>query len=180
MGDPFSVKRDGKVNPTVEKVTEENIESILCLEDTRRQRKPWMYRAVERTAAYCGTMAFLAWNVAVFAVWIGWNVTHLAFDPYPFTFLVLVVSLEAICLSILILISQNMSAKESERRHHLDLQINLLNERETTAMLRLVTRMAQKLGIDDEEQKEVRALSHDTDPTAVLKQIVKAEHAHRP
>jgi uncharacterized membrane protein len=45
-------------------------------------------------------------------------------DPFPFTFLTLVVSLEAIFLSTFILISQNHDTRISERRNHLDLQIN--------------------------------------------------------
>jgi uncharacterized membrane protein len=122
-------------------------------------------------------MKFLWLNMAWFAVWIGWNNAFKPFDPHPF--LILVVSLEAIVLSILILISQNLSAVESERRHHLDLQINLLNEREMTALMRLTTLMADRLGISSGEQAEVDALALDTDPAAVLQQIVKAEHAHQ-
>ena len=166
------------VSQAIEDITEGNIESILCLEDARRSEKPSWYRLVERIARFCGTIQFLWWNALCFTVWIGANILFKPFDPYPFTFLVLVVSLEAIMLSILILISQNLSAIESERRHHLDLQINLLNEREMTALLRLVTRMADRMGIDAEAQAEVKSMAHDTDPTAVLQQIVKAEHAH--
>jgi uncharacterized membrane protein len=49
-------------------------------------------------------------------------------DPYLFSFLTLVVSLEAIFLSTFILISENRQARIDERRNHLDLQINLLAE----------------------------------------------------
>ena len=51
-----------------------------------------------------------------------------AIDPYPFSFLTLVVSLEAIFLSTFILISENRQARIDEPRNHLDLQINLLAE----------------------------------------------------
>ena len=165
-------------HPNVEAITHKNIESILTIEEARRQRKPAYYRVVERIARFCGTIEFLWINVAWFAVWIGFNVLGRPFDPYPFTFLILVVSLEAIVLSILILISQNLSATENERRHHLDLQINLLSEREMTALLRLTTLMADRMGISTEDQAEVDALACDTDPAEVLQEIVKAEHAH--
>ena len=46
------------------------------------------------------------------------------FDPYPFSFLTLVVSLEAIFLSIFVLMSQNRAAWLADRRAHLDLQID--------------------------------------------------------
>ena len=164
---------------TIDHITHDNIESILCLEDTERQSKPVIYRVVERVARFCGTLTFLGINIAVFATWIALNQFVVKFDPYPFTFLLFVVSIEAIMLSILILISQNMSAEASERRHHLDLQINLLNEREMTAMLRLALHMADKLGIDAEAQAEAVALSKKTRPERVLHQIVRAEDQHR-
>ena len=89
----------------------------------------------------------------------------------------LVVSLEAIFLSFFIMIGQNMSSRESERRHHLDLQINLLNEREMTAMLRLLGKIAEKMEISEADQSEVKQFAHNTDPRAVLEQIVSAEQA---
>ncbi|MDM0032275.1 DUF1003 domain-containing protein [Variovorax sp. J22P271] len=164
--------------PSLETLTERNIESILCLEDKERAAKPRLYKMVSAVAAFCGTVAFLWANLAVFAIWIALNESIVKFDPYPFTFLLFIVSLEAIFLSVLILISQNMAAEENERRHHLDLQINLLNEREMTALLRLVTRMATKLGVEGEDQREVRTLTEDTNPSEVLHQIVRAESAH--
>ena len=164
---------------TIDHITHDNIESILCLEDTEHRRKPVLYRVVERAARFCGTLTFLWINIAFFASWIALNQFLVKFDPYPFTFLLFVVSIEAIMLSILILISQNMSAEASERRHHLDLQINLLNEREMTAMLRLALHMADKLGIDADAQAEAVALSKKTRPEHVLHQIVRAEDQHR-
>jgi len=167
-------------SPTIENITHHNIESILRLEDAEHQQKPLLYRAVQRVARFCGTLTFLWINLAVFAAWIAANELIAEFDPYPFTFLLFVVSLEAIILSTLILISQNMSAEASERRHHLDLQINLLTEREMTATLRLVTRIAEKLELDDDYLDEAVKLSRKTRPEKVLHQIVQAEHAHQP
>jgi uncharacterized membrane protein len=56
--------------------------------------------------------------------------SRLAFDPYPFSLLTMVVSLEAIFLSLFILMSQHRSGLQADRRSHLDLQINLLSEDE--------------------------------------------------
>lgn len=171
-------KKRSTHSPTIENITHDNIESILCLEEAERQRKSPAYRAVERIARFCGTLTFLWLNVALFVAWVAVNTMAWAFDPYPFTFLLFAVSLEAIILSTLILISQNMSAEANERRHHLDLQINLLNEREMTATLRLVTRIAEKLEVDEGYLAEAIRLSRKTHPATVLHQIVEAEHAH--
>lgn len=166
-------------NPTLETLTHDNIESLLCHEDRDRNRKPWAYRMVERGARFSGSLTFLFANFLLFAVWIGVNLTPRAFDPYPFIFLTLVVSLEAIALSILILIGQNMSSEENERRHHLDLQINLLGEREMTALMRLTLKMAVALDIPPADRAEVSALAEDTEPVEVLDQIVAAEAMHK-
>jgi len=163
---------------SVDELTHRNIESILCLEEQERKAKPFLYKVVAKAAAFCGTVAFLWLNVAAFAAWIALNEVFIKTDPYPFTFLLFLVSLEAIFLSVLILISQNMASEENERRHHLDLQINLLNEREMTAMMRLTLRMAEQLQIDAADLEEVRALADDTNPEVVLQEIAKAEVAH--
>ena len=160
---------------TVEKFTEGNIEAILRSEEHRRASAPSSYRKIQTLTAYCGTIPFLIANAALTLLWMAVNQWFWRFDPYPYTFLAFGLSIEAIFLSILILISQNMATAESERRHHLDLQINLLNERETTALLRLTTLMASALGVSHAEQQEVRQFADETDPAAVFSQIVQAE-----
>lgn len=167
------------VNDHIADVTQQNIENLLCTEEERRRATPWAYRVISKFTKLCGTWQFLVANAAVFAAWIAANKWLVEFDPFPYTFLLFGVSLEAIFLSILILISQNMDAAESERRHHLDLQMNLLTEREMTALMRLVVKMAEKSGMDDLDTHEVRAFAHETDPSAVLLQIVKAEGRHQ-
>lgn len=166
------------VNETIEKITQKNVESILCDEDRRRAETPWIYRVVARVAAVCGTVGFLLAHVAFFSAWVLLNRGRDAWDPYPYTFLLFGVSIEAIFLSIMVLISQNLASAENERRHHLDLQINLLNERETTAIMRLLTELATHVNVPSTRQEEVRSLAQDTDPEAVLGQIASAEASH--
>lgn len=167
------------VNSHIADVTLQNIENLLCTEDRRRRRKPLRYRVIAQIARACGTIGFLMVNAAFFVGWVVFNRFIYAFDPYPYTFLLFGVSLEAIFLSVLILISQNMDAAESERRHHLDLQMNLLTEREITAVMRLLVKVAERSGLSEQDTEEVRQFAHETDPTAVLKQIVQAERNHR-
>ena len=84
-------------------------------------------------------------------------------DPFPFNLLTMLVSLEAIFLSIWILISQNQMTRQAERRAHLDLQINLLAEQESTATLRIVHDIAEHLGIGDRASRRDAALVEETD-----------------
>jgi Protein of unknown function (DUF1003) len=69
------------------------------------------------------------------------------FDPFPFPFLTMTVSLEAIFLALFVLASQNRLARQADKRSHLDLQINLLAEREMTAVLQLLQDIARHLDV---------------------------------
>ena len=82
-------------------------------------------------AAFSGSMTFLFANAAWFAAWIWLNVSGISrFDPYPFGFLTMVVSLEAIILSILVLLSQNRQAAKDRIRDDVEYDINVKAELE--------------------------------------------------
>jgi uncharacterized membrane protein len=66
--------------------------------------------------------------------------SHLSEDPRH-------VSLEGVLLVTFVLIKQNRMTHLSDRRAHLDLQINLLAEREVTHVLRLLQRVAHRLQV---------------------------------
>jgi uncharacterized membrane protein len=92
-------------------------------------------------------------------------------DPFPFAFLTLVVSLEAIFLSTFILISQNHDSRVSEKRNHLDLQINLLSEQENTKMLTILQQIAAKVGVEIAEDAHARVLEEQIHPEKLVEQI---------
>lgn len=150
---------------SVEELTRRNVETVLKLEKAAREQRTRTDRLAEVIADFCGSMTFVWVHVLWFGGWVVFNllpgIKHV--DPFPFTFLTLVVSLEAIFLSTFILISQNHDSRVSERRNHLDLQINLLSEQENTQMLRLLQQIAAKVGV-----------AHDPH-TQVLGQATKAE-----
>lgn len=92
---------------------------------------------------------FLFAHVLWFAGWILFNTGALGFapfDPYPFGFLTLVVSLEAIFLSIFVLMSQKRESAIAELREELALQVNLRIEEEVTKTLQLVSGLYTRLG----------------------------------
>ena len=84
---------------------------------------------------------FTLWTVVNFGLIRGWK----PFDPFPFPFLTMTVSLEAIFLALFVLASQNRLAYQADKRAHLDLQIDLLAEREMTAVLQLLQDIARHL-----------------------------------
>lgn len=56
-------------------------------------------------------------------------------------------SLEAIFLALFVLASQNRLSRQADKRSHLDLQIDLLAEREMTALLQLLQDIASHLQV---------------------------------
>jgi uncharacterized membrane protein len=161
---------------TGEDVTRHNVQAMRRLEEAARARRTGADRVAAAIARFCGSVTFVWIHVAVFAVWIGYNALPWfdAFDPYPFTFLTLVVSLEAIFLSTFILISQNYDMRVSDRRNQLDLQINLLSEQENTKILQILERIAKKVGAHLTDDPQVRALEQATRPESLVEQIEDA------
>ena len=161
---------------TGEDVTRQNVQAMRQLEDAAHARRSAADRAASAIARFCGSITFVWIHVVLFTAWIGYNafpgLDH--FDPYPFTFLTLCVSLEAIFLSTFILISQNYDMRVAERRNQLDLQINLLAEQENTKTLQILERIARKVGVHSGDDPEVKALEEATRPDALVEQIEEA------
>lgn len=162
---------------TVEQITANNVRAIGELERAAQETASWGDRLAININWFCGSMPFLWINAIWFAVWMSLNTVILAkpWDPFPFNFLTLVVSLEAIFLSIFLLIASNREAQVAERRNQLDLQINLLAEQEGTKTLQLLHLIAEKLGIDDATDPTMAVLQQATDPEILVKQITEIE-----
>jgi uncharacterized membrane protein len=171
-------KRDRYRHPSsVEELTEQNVKSIANLERAEKRNLTATDRIAEYITRFCGSMWFVWLHVAWFASWIVWN-TVLPIprlDPFPFSFLTLVVSLEAIFLSTFIMIAENRQERLDERRSHLDLQINLLAEQENTKMLKLLEKIARKVGIDLGRDPDIALLEQATRPEALARQIDESE-----
>lgn len=108
-------------------------------------------RADQMTAGF-GSMPFLAVNCAWSAVWIVVNLGFVpaarALDPFPFGLLTMIVSLEAIILAIVVLISQNRAPRIADLREEVALQVEEVGERETTKLLLLVVRLLEEQDVD--------------------------------
>ena len=90
-------------------------------------------------------------HVVWFAGWLTVNTGSIPgiapFDQFPFPLLTTVVSLEAIFLSLFVLSSQNRLTRHSDQRSQLDLQVNLLAEKEMTAVLVLLQDIAKHMDV---------------------------------
>jgi uncharacterized membrane protein len=89
-------------------------------------------RITDAIAVFSGSLAFLALHAVWFALWVGLNTIPglPAFDPFPFGLLTMCVSLEAIFLSVIVLLSQNRQSAKDRIRADVDYDVNLKAELE--------------------------------------------------
>lgn len=120
-------------------------------------------------------VAHLLW----FGIWVPWNLGWLGlpeFDPYPFGLLTMIVSLEAIFLSIFVLMAQKREAVIGELREELALQVNLRIEEESTKTLQLVAGLYTRLGYRVAEDAELADMMQPLD-VAGLEQMLASQIA---
>ena len=107
---PQSFDKPAVQHPSsVDQLTAQNVKAIAELEKAAQSQRSSADRVADRVTRFCGSMGFVWVHVVWFAAWIIGNtlLPIKAIDPYPFSFLTLVVSLEAIFLSTFIMISEN-------------------------------------------------------------------------
>jgi uncharacterized membrane protein len=130
----------------------DNVRAVSSFEHGERNRRSAIERVSDAIAAVSGSTASLVAHAAFFGSWLLLNTIGMpgvrVFDPFPFGLLTTIVSLEAIFLSLVILNSQSRMSRQAERREHLDLQINMLAEQESTATLKLLRCLCEHEGVD--------------------------------
>ncbi len=105
-------------------------------------------RVADLIADFSGSIPFLLINLVAFVLWISINTLgpkNAQFDPYPFQFLTMAVSLEAIFLSIFVLISQNRQSAKDRIKADMDYQVNVKTELEMSVMTAKMREIEQKL-----------------------------------
>jgi uncharacterized membrane protein len=147
---------------------EENVEAIRRWEQDALHSRSMAEQLSDWITWTAASGPVLAFHVVWFTFWALANLNLLPsfkpFDPFPFPLLTTIVSLEAIFLALFVLASQKRLANQSEKRAHLDLQINLLSEREMTAVLQLLQDIAKHLDIKGTVTPEqIRDLAKKTD-----------------
>jgi uncharacterized membrane protein len=115
-------------------------------EETEDKRTRVM-KVADWISDFSGSLPFLFLHIAIFAAWIVLNEGPLArtkiggFDPFPFGLLTMAVSLEAIVLSVFVLLSQNRQAARERVRNEIEFDINLKAEMQIAHMHEKVDRL---------------------------------------
>lgn len=137
--------------------------------------------ATERIADWMtstfGSMTFLVVNVVFFTAWILINTNQItlikSFDPFPFSLLTTIVSLEAIILAIFVLISQNRNSKVDDLREETHLQVNLISEKEITKLMKMMAIVLEKHGVDLSQDPELKKLLRPISEEEIEKKLQK-------
>jgi uncharacterized membrane protein len=159
-------------------VLERNIRALQLRRERKENEATLEERVAEAITRFTGSMRFVYLHLAIFGFWfvanLGWVPGVPAWDP-SFVVLAMVASVEAIFLSTFVLISQNRMAAAADKRADLDLQISLLAEHEVTRLITLVSGIADRLGVKTEADADLKEITLDVSPDAVLDEIEATE-----
>jgi uncharacterized membrane protein len=151
-----------------------NIDTVAKLEEDFIRNRSLADRIADALGGFSGSLKFVILHVVVYGGWIAWNLGVIPvlkpFDPYPFMLLSVAVSLEAIFLSSFVLMKQNRMGRRADERAHLDLQINLLAEREMTLVLQMLQKISTRLGVRLSGE-EIEELAEETSVEALASEL---------
>jgi uncharacterized membrane protein len=144
-----------------------HIDSIVKREEEALERRSRSERLADEIGGFVGSLHFVVIHLVLVAGWLlanqGTVPSIRPFDPYPFTLLGVIVAVEAVILSSFIIMRQNRMMRRGERRDHLNLQVDLLAEKEITKVLQMVRAICEQMGLQKIiADPEIRELSQNT------------------
>ena len=165
---------------SIDELTQRNVAIIAEMEKAEANVRSRGERVADRIATWVGSWTFIIAQTFILVLWIilNWIAWTNHWDPYPFILLNLALSFQSAYAAPILMISQNRQAKLNERRNHLDLQINMLAEQETTEILRLLRLLCEHSGLRLTEVDNRRGLEEETRHAEIVKQIQGEIEAH--
>jgi uncharacterized membrane protein len=159
----------------------ENIDAILRLEKDEKRELALHHRMFHTIGGFVGTVHFVFLQCLAVSLWVAFNlyVPGLSIDEYPFPLLATILALEAVLLTSCVLIRQNLIDQTLERRDHLELQINLLAEREATRSLRILQTIADRLGVDGLDDCKEDELARETSVNDIAQDLRAREEREK-
>lgn len=160
---------------------EETIRATVGLYADHRRGATRIQLVVERMVDLLGRSGFLGLLIVAVLCWIGGNLLALAFghtpiDPPPFSWLELVVSLMALCITALILMTQRRDDQLAEHREQMTLELAILGEQKLAKIIQLLeeSRRDNPL-LDNRVDASAAALATPVDPLS-LGHTIKRSH----
>lgn len=167
-----------RLNPqTHQKIVKHHREKIKSFKAKMDMDRSVTDRAADFLTKFFGSIWFLILNAVWFVGWMLINTGMIpgipAFDPFPYGLLTMIVSLEAIFLAIIVLISQNRAAHIADLREEVDLQLNVKAEQEITRMIIMLDEIHDHLGLNPEDDEELVMMKQKTDLNEIEKELAK-------
>lgn len=138
-------------------------------------KRKWYDRFADFMTEYFGTFTFFVFNFGWYVVWVLWNNRVIpglpVFDPFPHGLLTMIVSLEAIFLTIIVLISQNRQSSIADLREEIDFNINVKAEQEITKILNMLDDIHDNLGLNTKIDEELIEMKKFTNLDEIEEQI---------
>ncbi len=145
------------MSPKVHNIVEQNLDTVVDLERRLYSCFTPIERVTYRLTRVIGRIESLALQGVLALSWVIGNLRAVnphPFDPWPFHGLELLLSFEAVVVTLLVLTTQRMMQTLDNHRAHMALQIALLNEQETTKVLEVLAGLEKRLGgVPDEKLK---------------------------
>ena len=171
-------------DPAAEEIGNENSDRRLrrgvanrafrAIKAQRNSQRDWIEVVADWLNYLASSTPFLVFHAIWFAGWVLWNTGALGlrpFDPFPFGLLTMIVSLEAIFLSIFVLMAQRRESAIAEMREEISLQVSLRLEQEVTKTLQLVAGLYTRLGHRMAEDEELRQMLQPLDVEAIEREL---------
>jgi uncharacterized membrane protein len=130
----------------------------------------------ESIARHMGTARFIVWMTIVIGAWFAWNIlapAKLRFDPYTFTFLTLILSLQASYAAPLILLAQNRQADRDRLAMEEDRRRAAMQKADTEYLAREIASVRIALGevaTRDFLRSELARLADELDEAALRRE----------
>ncbi len=138
-------------------------------------KSSWQDNTADFLTSKFGSLTFFGINVAFFLMWLLINTATLplvpVFDPYPFILLTMVVSLEAILLAIIVLISQSRQIRNADIREQIDFEVNVRAEEEISKVLVFQEKIARHLNVPIVHDAELDDMESETDIKQILHEV---------
>lgn len=159
------------------KNTQATRKEVISLKARAMAKRAWLEIIADWLANSFGTVSFLLLNGAIFLAWLLYNSSVMEgivpFDPFPFNLLTTVVSLEAIFLAIIVLISQNRAAKIDQLRQEIDLQLDLISEQEITKIMEMLKKIMEHQHLNISRDATLREMLKPTDAQDIESELEK-------
>jgi uncharacterized membrane protein len=148
--------------------------AFRAIKAQRNAQRDWIEVIADALNYMAASTPFLVGHAFWFTTWILWNTGQLGlrpFDPFPFGLLTMIVSLEAIFLSIFVLMAQRRESAIAEMREEISLQVSLRLEEEVTKTLQLVAGLYTRLGHRMAEDQELTDMLQPLDVEAIEREL---------